>query len=61
MAKKTKEVKPALCMWFARCFDAAVGLQGHSVLGWVPVCERCAKFVGKPEEFLRWEVIVPGG
>lgn len=30
------------CRWYALCDNAAVGATRHPVLGWVPVCQRCA-------------------
>ena len=29
------------CQWFAMCDHNAVTVQRHSILGDVPICERC--------------------
>lgn len=39
------ERRGVLCEWFARCGRPAVDLRAHPIIGGVPVCERCARFV----------------
>jgi hypothetical protein len=31
-----------LCHWFALCPNVATGVERHPILGFVPICERCA-------------------
>lgn len=34
------------CEWFALCTNTADGLTQHPILGYVPICFRCAKIAG---------------
>ena len=34
-----------LCEWFARCGNPAVGTVEHPILGSVPVCARCTRWL----------------
>jgi hypothetical protein len=31
-----------LCEWFALCDHEAVGYADHVIVGYVPICQRCA-------------------
>lgn len=48
-----------ICEWFALCDNVAHGVVEHPVLGYVPICERCAEKCGLdviPATFdYRWE------
>jgi hypothetical protein len=35
------------CQWFALCDHPAVTTEPHPILGAVPICQRCADFVGR--------------
>lgn len=41
------------CQWFALCTNEAVGCVTHSILGDVPICERCAEKVGLTADIVR--------
>lgn len=40
---------PEVCQWFLNCEETPTHLVSHSILGWVPACERCAAFVVQSE------------
>lgn len=31
-----------VCKWYVLCFEPAIGVVDHPVLGQVPCCQRCA-------------------
>ena len=41
---KAKKIPVPLCQWFLKCFEPAVEMVPHPVLGQVPCCARCAAF-----------------
>jgi hypothetical protein len=38
----TKPAPAPRCSWFLRCDNPATATEPHSVLGAVPICQRCA-------------------
>ena len=47
---KAKKIPVPLCQWFLKCFEPAVEMVPHPVLGQVPCCARCAAFVAFCEQ-----------
>jgi len=47
--RKAKEAEEP-CRWFAMCDNPATDMVPHSILGDVPVCERCKAWIARMEK-----------
>lgn len=41
---------PVPCGWFALCENTATTTAPHPILGWIPVCQRCAERISNDNE-----------
>ncbi len=42
--------RPVLCRWYFMCTNDATGVRWHSILGDVPICDRCEARVKRLEQ-----------